>query len=260
MALLSVGLFVFLAKESTPFLFSSPQVTGNQWHPTEGTFGFFPLLVGSFLTAIFSTLFSLPFAFAFARILLLARRPMVRESLRVLLETLSGLPSIIVGLWGLTFLVPKIAAVSGAGVSLFASVFILIVMVTPLLSLAFYSTFEQKMKDIATPGHALGLNDDVILRRIVVPSSLRSLASQSYLGLGRALGETMAVLLVCGNIVQIPHSIFDSVRTLNTNIALEVAYATGVHRSSLFCGGLLMLIFSTALLFTSYKVRANEAN
>lgn len=114
-------------------------------------------------------------------------------------------------------------------------------MILPTIALVADATFGQVPQEYLLGAAAMGLSDWGTIWQIVLPVSKSGLFTGVILEIGRAIGETMAVLMVCGNVVQIPNSIFDPVRTLTANIALEMAYALDNHRSALFVSGLLLL-------------------
>ncbi len=161
---------------------------------------------------------------------------------RRLIELLAGIPSVVYGFWGLTTLAPLIANLHPPGVSLFTAILVLALMILPTIAL----TVEAALISVPNAYHsgavALGMSRWSMIIAIVLPAAQSGIVSGIMLGASRAIGETMAVLMVAGNVVQHPHSVFDSVRTLTANIALEMAYAMGDHRAALFVSGLALMI------------------
>ena len=166
--------------------------------------------------------------------------PAVAAAYRRTLELLSGIPSVVLGFWGLTVLVPFISAWRPPGASTLAAILVLALMVLPTVAMVATASLRTVPQSLLAAAEALAFSKWSTIVKVAVPAARRGLISSIVLGAGRALGETMAVLMVSGNIVQIPESVFAPVRTLAANVALEIAYAEGVHRSSLFVSGLFL--------------------
>lgn len=159
---------------------------------------------------------------------------------RRLIELLAGIPSVVYGFWGLVVLVPLIGKVHPPGPSLLAGIAILTVMILPTIALVADASLAKVPVSYIQGAAALGLSRWATIRKVVLPAAKSGLTGL-ILETGRAIGETMAILMVCGNVVQTPKSLFDPIRTLTANIALEMAYATGNHRSALFVSGLVLM-------------------
>lgn len=257
-ASVTLFIFFFLLGESRLFLESESFLFFGRWLPSEGQYAFGPLLIGSTLVAGLAVMAALPFALALSVLEVFVLKDRARQILRILIDSAAGLPSVVVGLWGLMFLVPRISQWATTGTSLLAAAVLLAFMVTPTLT-SFFSTALNDCKNQYWPSAvALGMDASAFCLRLLPKIARRDLLSGLTLTLGRAYGETMAVLFVCGNIAQIPSSLLEPVRTVNTNIALEMAYATGVHRSSLFWGAglLLLLVLSLFTLGSAMKGRS----
>ena len=242
--LILAGILVFLVIESVPafqHIAVKRFMTDAAWYPTEGQFGIFPMVAGTLFTAFGALLIATPLAF-FSAVFCEWYAPLpLAFFYRRIIELLSGIPSVVYGLWGLVVLVPLIGQWHPPGSSLLAGILILAVMVCPTMALLTQVQIAQASERYVRGGMALGLGRWAILRRLVIPTTRSGLFSAMLLGMGRAIGETMAVLMVCGNIVQIPSHLFDPIRTLTANIALEMAYATGDHRATLFVSGLILM-------------------
>jgi phosphate transport system permease protein len=148
-------------------------------------------------------------------------------------------------------LVPIIARLHPPGPSLLAGVIILSIMILPTIALVADASFANLPDDYLKGAAALGLSRWGTIYGVVLPSAKSGLITGVILQTGRAIGETMAVLMVCGNVVRTPHSIFDPIRTLTANIALEMAYAMGDHRAALFVSGLLLMALVAALVLAA---------
>ena len=250
----------FLVLESIPALdtigvfrfFNDPA-----WYPLENEFNLLPMLIGSAFITIGAVLLSLPLALGSAVYIVFFLKPQLHTSTLRLLEVLGGIPSVIFGLWGMVTVVPQIAKIDGPGTSLLAGSIVVTMMILPALILMFAFILKRNTNTYYLQGISVGLAKEKIIFRIIIPSATNSLGGALILQTTRAIGETMAVLMVCGNITQIPDSVFDPVRTLTSNTALEMAYAMGDHRSSLFFGGLLLTIV-VAFLLIFLKIFSTE--
>lgn len=249
-------IFIFLLKESLVFieLVSFDQLFSQSWFPLEKQFNMFPMFIGSLLLGILSLFLSLPIAI-FTAIFQVFYCPLfLKKIFRSLIELYTGIPSVIFGFWALMNLVPVIAKIEAPGFSLLAGVLVLALMIFPIISLNLIESIESKKANWQKVVSSLAISKETYLWKVLVPNLKADFASSSLLALGRAIGETMAVLMVCGNIVQIPSSFFEPLRALTANIALEMAYAQGLHRSSLFFSGLLLFLLVGLLFVMSHKV------
>jgi len=127
------------------------------------------------------------------------------------------------------------------GPSLLAGILVLFLMILPTIMLVAHASFTHIPVSYIHNAMALGLDRWAMIRHVILPTAKSGLFTGILLGIARALGETMAMLMVCGNVVQTPSNLFDPIRTLTANIALEMAYALGNHRSALFVSGLLLM-------------------
>jgi len=164
-----------------------------------------------------------------------------------MIELLAGIPSVVYGFWGLVVLVPQIAEIQPPGPSLIAGILILTIMILPTIALMADASLANVPQQYLRAAAALGLPRWATIWNVVFPAAKSGLFTGVILETGRAIGETMAILMVCGNVVQIPSSIFDPIRTLTANIALEMAYALGDHRAALFVSGLVLMAMIVAL-------------
>ena len=254
--LVLIGIFMVL--KSAPF-FAEVGVASlwqdNHWAPTEGLFNLVPMLAGSLVITLGAVLLAAPTGVLLAVFGRYYAPPWLASTYRGLIELLSGIPSVVYGFWGLIVLVPLISQVVPPGASVLAGCIVLALMVLPLVVLAADIGFAQVPAKWLAAADALALHRWSKIRRIVLPQTLPAILSGVTLQTGRALGETMAVLMVCGNIVQIPTSPFEPARTLTANIALEMAYATGSHVHALFVSGLLLLLLTVGLVWLGSRTQ-----
>ncbi|MFZ5477196.1 MAG: ABC transporter permease subunit, partial [Myxococcota bacterium] len=157
------------------------------------------------------------------------------------LGVLAGLPSVVVGLAALLVVVPAIRSVAPPGLSVLAAVITLAAMVLPTLAIGADAAFAQVDRGPVAAAHALGLAPVDVARGVLLPLAAPGLRAVGVVALARALGETMALLMVAGNTVAWPTSPFVSFRTLTGGLAMEMAYAGSLHRAALFVAGLLLL-------------------
>lgn len=253
-AIAIVGLiYVFIFSEAISFANNigiSRLFTDDTWNPTNGKYNIIPIIAGTLFTTSIAIIIAGPVGIASA-ILGLEFRTYRRTIYRRCLEVLGGIPSVVIGLWGLTTIVPLILKIQAPGASLLAGGLVLSLMVVPTVALVSLSAFESVSDTHIKTGHALGFSRWSVVWRIIVPQSKKGIATGLILGIGRALGETMVVLMVCGNVIQIPGSLFDPVRTLTANIALEMAYALDDHRGALFATAAVLLVFVTIFVVIS---------
>ena len=248
---------LFIFKETLPAL-NGPGllrfVTDDSWHPLENQFGMLPMLWGTLACTGLAVLLATPLGVGAALFCSYFAPPSLVRPFRGLLTLLAGIPSVVFGFWGLTVLVPLIARVEPPGASLLAASLILTLMIVPTVALLSEAAINAVPESYARGSAALGLSKDATIRKVILPAAKSGIVAAVILAAARALGETMAVLMVSGNVVQTPTSIFEPIRTLTANIALEMAYATQFHRSTLFVSGLVLTFVIAALAIVAYRV------
>ena len=237
-------IIAFLLKEASP-VSQEVGITAffqdETWNPQEQSYNLVPMLWGTGLIMVGSVLIATPLGIISALFCHYYAPASITTVYRRLIELLAGIPSVVYGFWGLVVLVPLINRWHPPGTSLLAGIAILTLMILPTITLVADASFAEVPQEYLLGAMAMGLSSWGTIWQIVIPVSKSGLFTGIILEMGRAIGETMAVLMVCGNVVQIPESIFAPVRTLTANIALEMAYALDNHRSALFVSGLLLL-------------------
>jgi phosphate transport system permease protein len=249
----------FLLRESAPLLGGHAFIgffLDAGWYPLEGRFGMLPMVVASLAAAIGAVLLAGPLGIISAIFLNFSAPPGVARIYRMIVALLAGIPSVVFGLWGLTVLVPLIARWQPPGASLLAAILILALMILPTVALTSASALAAVPGSLLQGAAALGLTHQGTILRVAIPAARGGIVNGILLAAARALGETMAVLMVAGNVVQFPGGLFDPVRALTANIALEMAYATGAHRAGLFASGLLLTL--VVMLLAWLAIRANR--
>jgi len=245
----------FLIRESVPALSTigiGRFLHDPSWHPageaSAGTFNLVPMLVGTLYLSLGALLLAVPAGVASAVFCQFYAPGRVAAVYRRSMELLAGVPSVVYGFWGLVTLVPLIRRLEPPGQSLLAGILILALMVLPTVALTAVAALAAVPRSYLQGAAALGLGRWATARRVALPAALPGILSGALLAAARAVGETMAVLMVCGNLVQVPSSLFDPVRALTANIALEMGYATAQHRSALFVSGLVLIVVIALLM------------
>jgi phosphate transport system permease protein len=241
--ILSLGAWPVL-RQAGPAAFLS----GLEWHPSAREYSLIPMIAGTFAVSFGALVIAGPLGIICAILTRFYASESVANLFRIILQLLAGIPSVVYGLWGLSVLVPRIADLGGAGPSILAGVIILAVMVLPTVAVMADTALRQQSPALYQGGIALGLPRYRVLWQIVLPAAGSKLVAAGILGLARALGETMAVLMVTGNAIALPTNMLSSIRTLAANIALEMAYALDLHRAALFATGLMLMVIVLAML------------
>jgi phosphate transport system permease protein len=259
-ASLLILVLLFLMRESWPVLRDIGATrfwSDDGWHPSEQGYGLTPMLSGTLLTTLGALALAAPLGIASALFCRFYAPPAVARAYHRIAGLLAGIPSVVYGFWGLTTLVPLIARWEPPGASLLAGILILALMVLPTIALTSEAALAAVPETYLHGAAALGLSRRGSLLGVVLPAARAGIVAGVLLAMARALGETMAVLMVGGNVVQVPSSLFDPVRTLTANIALEMAYAQGDHRAALFVSGLLLsvLVLGLALAASHFASR-----
>lgn len=249
--LILLPIVVMLVYESLPLLAPAPlwqSLSSVDWQPQAGDYGLLAMLVGSLLVSLLALALAAPLGILFAVWLNLYLPRSAGHWLRPLQELLAGIPSVVYGLWGLLVLVPIINSVAPPGASLLTAALVLALMILPYSGLVTDAALQAPLQRQMPAARALALSRWGTFCRVLWPQTRVAILGGIVLQFGRALGETLAVVMVVGNVVQLPASLFDPVRTLTGNIALEMGYATAEHQSALFFSGLLLLMLTLVLM------------
>lgn len=225
-----------------------------KWDPTNGVFGVLTMIVGSVFVTLLSLLIAVPISLLCAIFMVEVAPNKMRLVLKPVIETLSGIPSVVYGFFGLIVLVPFMRTnFGGTGFSLLTASLILSVMILPTIISVSQDSLKAVPLEYKEASLGLGATRWQTIKNVIFPTALPGILTGVILGMGRAIGETLAVIMVAGNVTQIPTSIFDPVRTLTSNIALEMGYATGLHYNALFGTAIvLFLIIIILLVLTNY--------
>lgn len=225
-----------------------PGLFGTTWSPEDGKFGVLPLLAGSALVTLGSLAIAVPAGIGLGLFLSDVAAPRLAGLVRPVLQGMAAVPSVVYGFLGLDYIVPWISRVfGGLGFSLLAGSLVLALMVLPTIAAVAEDALRAVDPAVREGAYALGATPGQVAWRVLLPAARSGLTAAVVLALGRALGETMAVLMVVGNAAAVPRSPLDPARTLTGSIALEMAYATGRHREALFASGALLLLVNLAV-------------
>jgi phosphate transport system permease protein len=249
-------IFLFLLREGLPAFLDIPlrQLFGPRWYPIEEVFGLLPLLVGSLIVTVGAVAISLPLGLATAIYLGEIAPPWLREFLKPIIEVLAGIPSIVLGFLGWIALAPLIQKLGApTGLTAFTGSLILAYMSLPTIISIAEDALYAVPKEYRDGALAIGATQWQAIWRVVLPAARPGLMIAVMLGIGRAIGETMAVMMVTGNAANIPSLgsgiFFQPVRTMTATIAAEMGEVAqgSLHYSTLFAIGIVLFLISFAI-------------
>ncbi|MDD4801581.1 MAG: phosphate ABC transporter permease subunit PstC [Syntrophomonas sp.] len=257
--LLSAAAFILVIVLITLFIFAKgvPLVMqvgiddflfNSDWRPMKGAFGIWAMFVGSLTVTFSSMLWAVPLGIITAVFMAEIAPPVIGRWLGRLIELLAGIPSVVYGFIGLIVIVPFIREVLGGnGLSVLAGAIILGIMILPTIINIARDAIMAVPQEYKESSLALGATHYQTIARVIIPAARSGIITAVVLGMGRAIGETMAVVMVTGNSTVIPENILSPVRTMTSNIVLEMGYAAGDHQAALFATGMVLFIFIVCL-------------
>ena len=218
---------------------------GTTWRPGNEVYGILPMIVGSVYVTAGAMIVGVPTGILCAIFLSRFASGRVARVLKPGVELLAGIPSVVYGFFGLVIIVPFIRATApvGNGLSLLAAAIILGIMILPTIITVAQSSLDAVPRKYYEGALALGADHERATFRVLVPAAASGIVAAVVLGVGRAIGETMAVIMIAGNQPVIPESIFAGVRTMTANIVLEMGYAADLHRGALIATGVVLFVF-----------------
>lgn len=220
---------------------------GKEWASTaaQPKFGILPFILTSVYGTVGAIVIGLPLGFFSAVYLAKMAPKKVRLIVEPIVDLLAGIPSVVYGFIGMLVLVPAIQEIFSLpdGSGLFAAIIVLAIMILPSIIKVSVTAIEAVPEEYALGSLALGANKIETIFRVVVPAARSGISAAVVLGVGRAIGEAMAVMMVAGNAANMPYSIFESVRFLTTAVASEMSYSSGLQREALFSIALTLFIF-----------------
>ena len=234
-------------------------LTGQKWKPGNDVFGVLPMIMGSLYVTAGALVIGVPPGILTAIYLSRFAKPKTVKLLRPAVSLLAGIPSVVYGFFGLVVLVPAIREIfGGSGSSILAASLLLGMMILPTVISLSESALNAVPASYYEGALALGATHERTVFRVVLPAAKSGVMAGMVLAIGRAIGEAMAVMMVAGNQARLPAGILKGVRTLTSNIALEMGYAAELHRDALIATGVVLFVFILMinLLMSIIKRRA----
>lgn len=257
--LIVVVMVLFIVTEAIPVFAAygiSDFLFGTVWSPDSNEFGIFPMVVSTLMVTAIALIIAVPLSISCAIFLEEIASSRIRLVFRPIIQTLSGIPSVVYGFFGLTFLVPLTRQYfGGSGFSILTASAILAVMILPTVISVTQDSIRAVPQSVRQSSLALGATRFQTIRNVVIPSAFSGIFIAVVLGLSRAVGETLAVLMLVGNVAIMPDSALDPARTLSSNIALEMSYAGGIHYNALFATALVLLGIVIVLMIISNAIK-----
>lgn len=253
----TICLFLFL--EGAPAILKIGLVDflgGSAWRPGEELFGILPMLAGSGTITLGAALLGVPIGILTAIFLAHFASPRIDGLLRPVITLMAGIPSVVYGFFGLMVIVPLVRELCGGrGMCILSASILLAMMILPTIIVVAEAALRAVPRPIYEGALALGATPERSIFGAVLPAARSGVLAAIVLGLGRAIGETMAVIMVAGNQPILPTSILKGVRTLTTNVVLEMGYATDLHRDALVATALVLFVLTLALnaIFSTFK-------
>ncbi len=219
-------------------------LTGTVWRPLKGLYGILPMIVGSIYVTAGAILTGVPIGILCAVFLAHFCPKKIYRFLKPATDLLAGIPSIVYGFFGLTVIVPLVQRLfGGSGKGVLAASLILGLMILPSVISISEAALRAIPKSYYEGAVALGATHEIGVYSVNLPAAKSGIAAGVVLGVGRAIGEAMAISMVAGNQPVIPNSLFSGVRTLTSNIVLEMGYAAGLHRDALIATAVVLFVF-----------------
>lgn len=258
----------FLFREGLP-LFRDVTISdflfGNEWYPTyqPPSYGIWPLIVGSLIVTFLSSLIAVPIGIMSAIYISEIAPAALKEILKCVIELLAGLPSVVLGFFGMVVLAPWLQETFDlpTGLNIVNAALILALMAVPTISSISEDALYAVPREFKEASYALGATKYETIIRVIIPSAFSGITTAVILGMARAIGETMVVLMVAGGAAAIPESLFDSVRPMPASIAAEMGEAPfrSGHYHALFATGIVLffmtLLFNLVADYVSHKFR-----
>lgn len=257
-ATISVALItVFIFQSGLPVLVEygfMDFILGTTWAPTNGYYGILPLIAGTLSVTLGALVIGVPTGIACAIFLSEVLPKRLAKVFKFAIELLAGIPSVVYGFFGLVVLIPAIRNyilpiyqlfdpdVATTGFSILAGAVILAIMILPTIVSMSENAITAIPREYKEASLALGANKMETITKVLLPTAKSGILSSIILGMGRAIGETMAVLLITGNMAKVPGTIMDPVATLTGTIAMEMGYASPTHQQVLFAVGIILFV------------------
>lgn len=229
-AMKEIGLFDFLL--------------GRQWKPNNNIYGILPMILGSIYVTAGAILLGVPIGILVAVFMTRFCPKWLYRILKPAIDLLAGIPSVVYGFFGLMVIVPLIRDIfGGSGTSMLAASIVLGIMILPTIISVSESAIRAVPESYYEGSLALGASHERSVFRVILPAAASGVMAGVILGVGRAIGETMAVIMVAGNQAALPRGLFSGVRTMTANIVLEMGYAADLHREALIATAVVLFVF-----------------
>ena len=229
-AMKEIGLFDFLM--------------GRQWKPNNNIYGILPMILGSIYVTAGAIILGVPIGILVAVFMTRFCPKWLYKILKPAVDLLAGIPSVVYGFFGLMVIVPLIRDLfGGSGTSMLAASIVLGIMILPTIISVSESAIRTVPESYYEGSLALGASHERSVFRVVLPAAASGVMAGVILGVGRAIGETMAVIMVAGNQAALPRGLFSGVRTMTANIVLEMGYAADLHREALIATAVVLFVF-----------------
>lgn len=231
-------------------------IGGKVWRPTNDIYGIFPMIIGSIYATAGAIVIGVPAGIFMAVFLSSFCPKKLYRIIKPLVDLLAGIPSVVYGFFGLMVIVPFIRnTFGGSGTSLLAASIILGIMILPTIISVSEASLRAVPRSYYEGSLALGATHERSVFRTILPAAKSGVLSGVILGIGRAVGETMAVIMVAGNQAVIPSSLIKGMRTLTANIVLEMGYAADLHRKALIATAVVLFVFILIINMSFSMVR-----
>lgn len=222
---------------------------GTKWSPSNDTYGILPMITGSLYVTAGAILFGVPVGILTSVFMTYYCPKKIYRPLKSATELLAGIPSVVYGFFGMIVLVPavykfeKMIHVSGKGNCIFTASLLLGIMILPSIIGVAESALRAVPESYYEGSLAMGATKERTIFKVMLPAASSGVLAGVVLGIGRAIGETMAVVMIAGNQPRMPQTIFKGIRSMTANIVMEMGYATGLHREALITTGVVLFVF-----------------
>ncbi len=244
-AVLAICFFIFInGFPAMQKIGISKFLLGSRWKPSLDKYGIFPMIVGSIYITGGAAAVGVPLGILTAVCLTVYCRGTLYKAVKSSINFLAGIPSVVYGFFGLSVIVPAVRRIFGvSGKGIFTASVVLGIMILPTVVSICESSLAAVPKGYLEGSLALGATTERSVFKVLLPAAGSGVVSSVILGIGRAIGETMAVVMIAGNQAVIPKSVFSGVRTLTANIVLEMSYAAQLHRGALIATAVVLFVF-----------------
>ena len=276
-SILAVALIcIFLFANGLPTIFEIGPLKfllGTTWKPGNDIYGFLPCIVANIYTPAGPIVVGVPIGLLTAISMSRFASPLINKVLLPAVQLLAGIPSVVYGFFGMVVLVPAIQAVlktdfvrktlhitNGKGMSLFTASLLLGIMILPTIITVSKASLDAVPESYYEGSLALGATHERSVFFTILPAAKSGVLSAVILGIGRAIGETMAVVMVAGNQTWMPQGLFQGLRTMTSNIVIEMGYAADLHREALIATGVVLFVFILLINVSFSLVKEREKN